>query len=61
MQTQKLYNGLKWKLAKIAKMEFASAIFKNCIFANILLKGVLNRLPPFKNLCDHTNRFLIGQ
>ena len=33
---------------------------KNCIFSNIQLKGVVNRLPPFKNLCDHTNIFLMG-
>ena len=33
---------------------------KNCIFPNIHLKGVVNRLPPFKNLSDHTNKFLMG-
>ena len=33
---------------------------KNSIFPNIQLKGVVNRLPPFKNLSDHTNRFLMG-
>ena len=33
---------------------------KNCIFPNIQLKGVVNRLPPFKNLSDHTNMFLMG-
>ena len=33
---------------------------KNCIFPNILLKGVLNMLPPFKNLSHHTNKFLMG-
>ena len=33
---------------------------KNCIFPNIQLNGVVNRLPPFKNLSDHTNRFLMG-
>ena len=32
---------------------------KNCIFPNIQLKGVVNRLPPFKNLSNHTNRFLM--
>ena len=31
---------------------------KNCIFPNIQLKGVVNRLPPFKNLSDDTNKFL---
>ena len=40
-----------------AKMEFASA---KCIFPNIQLKDVVNRLPPFKNLYDHTNSFLTG-
>ena len=33
---------------------------KNCIFPNIQLKDVVNRLPPFKNLSDHTNMFLMG-
>ena len=33
---------------------------KNCIFPNIQLKGVVNRLPPFKNLSDHANIFLMG-
>ena len=33
---------------------------KNCIFLNIQLEGVVNRLPPFKNLYDHTNKFLMG-
>ena len=30
---------------------------KNCIFPNIQLKGVVNRLPLFKNVSDHTNMF----
>ena len=30
---------------------------KSCIFPNIQLKGVVHRLPSFKNLSDHTNRF----
>ena len=43
------------------KTEFTSAIFKNCIFPNIpLKKGVVKRLPPFKNLSGYTNRFLMG-
>ena len=33
---------------------------KSCIFPNIQLKGVVDKLPPFKNLSDHTNRFLMG-
>ena len=33
---------------------------KNCIFPNIQLKGVVKRLTPFKNLSDHTNKFLMG-
>ena len=40
-----------------AIMEFASA---KCIFPNIQLKDVVNRLPAFKNLYDHTNSFLMG-
>ena len=33
---------------------------KSCIFPNIQLNSVVNRLPPFKNLFAHTNRFLMG-
>ena len=33
---------------------------KNCIFPNIQLKGVVNRLPPSKNLSEQTKRFLMG-
>ena len=33
---------------------------KNCIFPNIQLNGVVNRLLQFKNLSNHTNRFLMG-
>ena len=43
----------KWKLCR----QFS----KDCIFPNIQLKGVVNRLPPFKNLSDHTHIFLMGQ
>ena len=43
-----------------AKMEFASAIFKKMYFAKYSIKYVVNRLPPFKNFYDHTNRFLKG-
>ena len=32
---------------------------KIVIFPNIQLKVVVNRLPPFNNLFDHTNRFLM--
>ena len=39
----------KWKLRR----QFS----KNCIFPNIQLKGVANKLLQFKNLFDHTNRF----
>ena len=39
----------KWKLHQ----QFS----KNCIFPNIQLKGVANKLLQFKNLFDHTNRF----
>ena len=40
-----------------AKMEFATT---KCIFPNIQLKDVVNRLPPFKNLYDHASSFLMG-
>ena len=33
---------------------------KNGIFPNIQLKGVVNRLSPFKILSDHINRPLMG-
>ena len=33
---------------------------KISIFPNIQLKGVVSRLPPFKNLSDHTNMFFMG-
>ena len=42
------------------KLNLCRQFSKNCIFPNIQLKGVINRLPPFKNLSDHTNKFLIG-
>ena len=42
----------KWNL----RQQFS----QNCIFPNIQLKDVVNRLPPFKNLSDHTNKFLMG-
>ena len=32
---------------------------KNCIFSNIQINSVVNRLTPFKNLSNHTNRFLM--
>ena len=43
-----------------AKMEFASAIFKKMYFSKYSIKYVVNRLPPFKNFYDHTNRLLKG-
>ena len=43
----------------MAKMVFALSISKSSIFPNIQLKGVVKRLPPFKYLSDHTNRFLM--
>ena len=39
----------KWK----SRWQFS----ENCIFPNIQLKGVANKLLQFKNLFDHTNRF----
>ena len=43
------------------KMKFALAIFEKLYFPNIQLKGVVNRLPLFKDLSDHTNMLLMGQ
>ena len=34
---------------------------KIVFFPNIQLKGVVNKLPPFKNLPDHTNKFLMRE
>ena len=42
------------------KWNSCQQFLKNCIFPNIQLKGVVNRLPLFKNLSDHTNMFLMG-
>ena len=56
MPTQKLYNGFHVSKNGIHVGNFQ----KNCIFPNVQLKGVVNRLPLFKNLSDHTNRFLMG-
>ena len=42
------------------KMKFALAILKKMYFSKYSIKYVVNRLPPFKNLYDHTNRFLKG-
>ena len=39
----------KWK----SRRQFS----ESCIFPNIQLKGVANKLLQFKNLFDHTNRF----
>ena len=50
--TQMISRQQKWN----SRWQFS----KNCIFPNIQLKGVVNRLPPFKNLSDHTNIFLMG-
>ena len=46
--------------AKVALSISRRQLSKNCIFPSIQLKGVLNRLTPFKNLSDHTNMFLMG-
>ena len=43
---QQIWN-LCWQFSKI------------CIFPNIQLKGVVNRLPPFKDCSDHTSIFLM--
>ena len=42
MLMQKLYN--RFHIGKNG-----IRVSKNCIFSNIQLKGVVNRLPPFKN------------
>ena len=47
-------------ISRRQKLNLHRQFSKNCIFPNTLLKGVVNRLPPFKNLSDHTNKFLIG-
>ena len=39
----------KWK----SRRQFS----KSCIFPNLQLKGVVNKLLQFKNLFDRTNRF----
>ena len=41
-------------------LEFTLAIFKKLYFSKYSIKGVVNRLPPFKNLSDNTNKFLMG-
>ena len=43
-------------LYSISRRQFS----KKFLFPNIQLKGVVNRLPPFKKLSDHTNRSLMG-
>ena len=52
-------NRSKVKKTTHVKNHCLRAIPKNCIFPNIQLKGVVNRLPSFKNLPEHTNRFLM--
>ena len=42
------------------KIEFALAIFKNCIFPIIQLRGVANRLSLFQSLSKYTNRSSMG-
>ena len=56
MLTQKLYNGFHISKNGIRISNFQ----KSFIFLNIQLKGVVNRLPPLKNLSDHANSLLMG-
>ena len=37
-----------------------SNLKEKTFFPNIQPKDVVNKLPPLKNLYDHTNRFLTG-
>ena len=39
------------------KWNLRQQFLKNCISPNIQLNGLVNRLPPFKNLPDNTNKF----
>ena len=51
----------RWqKKMPMQNFEFTSAIFKKMYFFKYSIKYVVNRLPSFKNLYDHTNRFLKG-
>ena len=52
--TRKLYNRFH-----VGKNGIHLGNFQNCIFPNIQLKVLVNRLPPFKNLYDQTNRPLM--
>ena len=45
---------------KSCVIDITSANFKKMYFSKYSIKYVVNRLPPFKNLYDHTNRFLKG-
>ena len=47
-------------ISRRQKWDSCQQFSKNCIFPNIQLKGVVNRLPPFKYLSGHTNKFLMG-
>ena len=50
---------VQW-ISRRQKWNLRRQFSKSCIFANIQLKGVVNRLPPFKTLSGHTNRLLMG-
>ena len=56
MSTQKLYNRFHVGKNGIRVGDFQKMVF----FPNIQLKAVVNRLPLFQNLSDHTNRSSIG-
>ena len=55
MPTRKLYNRFH-----VGKNEICVGNFQKDIFSKYSIKYVGNRLPPFKNLSNHTNRFLKG-
>ena len=49
----------KCQRASCQKWNLRWQFSKNFIFPNIQLKGVVSRIPRFKNLSDHINRFLM--
>ena len=55
MLARKLYNRFH-----VAKNGIRVADFQKMYFPKYSIKYVVNRLPPFKNSYDHTNRFLKG-
>ena len=56
MPTRKMYNRFHVGKNGIRLSNLKEKFF----FPNIQPKDVVNKLPPLKNLYDHTNRFLTG-